>query len=75
MTKTPEIVTTFDSTPVVGERVTYRTVGPWFTATGSGIYDGVRPSEHDGALCHFLRDGEINGTPQRLHGFPVDQVV
>lgn len=69
-----EIVTTFDSTPVVGERVTYRTVGPWFTGTGSGIYDGVRPSQHSGEPCHYFRDGEINGTPQTLHGFPVAQV-
>ena len=45
-----------------------------FGATVEGTYEGVRPSEWDGASYHYFRGGSINGTNQGengLHGFPV----
>jgi hypothetical protein len=64
---------TFDSTPVVGERVTGHSDGPGYHSTWSGIYEGVRPSEWDGKLMHYMRDGEINGVRQSIFGHPVAQ--
>jgi hypothetical protein len=66
---------TFDGQPVVGEHVTGRSWGPGYAGTFSGIYEGVRPSEWTDAPHHFLRDGEINGIPQRTMSFPVGQTV
>jgi hypothetical protein len=66
---------TFDSTPVVGERITGKASGPRYASTWSGIYDGIRPSQWDGKLHHFLIDGEINGTAQRIFSFPVAQTI
>jgi hypothetical protein len=64
---------TFDSEPVVGQRVTGHSDGPGYHSTWSGIYEGVRPSEWDGQPYHYLRDGEINGAPQATFGHPVDR--
>lgn len=69
----------FSAPPVVGQpaagssmgiakngRVTYKT--EW-----SGIYAGIRPSEHTGEPVHFFRDGQIGGIPQTCFAFPVAQ--
>lgn len=68
-------VTLFDEAPVLHQHVTGLSVGPNWTSTWSGVYLGIRESEHDaGVMMHMFRDGKINGTRQRIHGFPVDQV-
>lgn len=64
--------TTFDAPPIIGERVSYRNVGPTWASTGSGIYLGVALDEEDGVPYHYFIDGEINGHAQRSHGFPAD---
>lgn len=67
----------FDTTPVVGEMVTGRSISRSFTSPWSGTYLGVRESEHDaGVMMHMFRGGAIGVTSQKdgLHGFPVDQV-
>jgi hypothetical protein len=61
-------------TLTTGQRVEGQKVGKSFRSTWSGIYDGQRPSEHDGVMCHYFRDGDINGIAQGLHGFPVSQM-
>lgn len=71
----PEFTVWCHARPVVGEPVTGGSAGPWFTATWSGIYDGVRPADEDGRLYHYFRDGEVNGIPQGHFGFPVDQMT
>jgi len=65
---------TFSTDPIVGQIVSGFSDGPWYHSTWSGLYDGVRVSEHSGELVHFFHDGEINGIKQ--HGCfatPVDQ--
>lgn len=64
---TPEHVSTFHWTPVIGERVMGSSKGPWYTATWSGVYLGVA-RDVDGEPCHYLADGEINGSAQRSFG-------
>lgn len=66
-------ITTFDAPLVIGERVTYRSVGPDWDATGSGIYLGVALDEECGEAYHYFIDGEVNGHPQRSHGFPAER--
>jgi hypothetical protein len=47
-----------------------------FQATWSGIYVGVvTPEDMPNTPYHYFRDGEVNGNPQSLFGFPVYQVV
>jgi hypothetical protein len=69
----------FTSPPVVGAVVTGVSEGtaglrrrPYSTAW-SGIYEGVRPSDHTGEPVHFFSDGIIGVTPQRCFAFPVSQ--
>ena len=44
---------------------------PWGSLS-TGTYEGIRPSEWDGAPYHMFRGGDVNGTSQQdgLHGFP-----
>ena len=46
----------------------------WPTVS-KGTYEGVQPSEWDGAPYHMFRGGHINGTDQGYgrHGFPADE--
>lgn len=37
----------------------------------SGIYEGSRPSQWDGEMYHYFRNGIIGDIPQGLHGYPV----
>ena len=65
---------------VVGEHVTMSGTlkvrrGVRCVATSSGVFDGVRASEWDGTLYVYFRDGEINGHPQSLFGYPADRLA
>jgi hypothetical protein len=69
-------------TLTVGEVVTGESVGVHpsgriaFRSTWSGVFDGTRLDAHDGReMYHYFRDGEINGTPQAMHGLSVKQFV
>jgi hypothetical protein len=42
-----------------------------FNSISAGIYVGTKPSEWDGELCCYFKDGHINGVPQSLFGFPI----
>src|SRR5690606_21164669 len=42
------------------------------TVAWSGTYLGERASQHeDGAMYHYFTDGDLDGIPQRMFGFPV----
>ena len=66
---------TFDTQPVVGERVTGYGKGPGYRSTFSGVYVGIKPSEWDGEMMHMFTDGDINGIKQANFGFPVANTV
>lgn len=69
-------VTTVTSGELVpGAFVEMRTDGGAFTSKSSGRYDGVRQSEHDGGLCVYFTDGEIEGRRQSLFGFPLARLA
>lgn len=73
-------IVTIDSDLVVGQRVSGTSTITWSDGTTTetpwgGIYDGRRPSQHDGSDCVYFTDGFIGAVPQGLHGFPVDQIA
>lgn len=66
---------TFDTPPVIGERVSGRSETPQddgtvFVATWDGLYLGVHTSDWDGEPIHLLVDGQIAGISQRCFGHP-----
>lgn len=60
-----------NTAPAFGERVTGVSEGPGYRTEWEGVYEGVKPSEHDGEPVHFFRDGHIGGTPQGCFALPV----
>jgi len=51
------------------DRATGRTVR---TVAWSGTYLGERATQHeDGGMYHYFTDGDLDGIPQRMFGFPV----
>jgi hypothetical protein len=72
--ETMEGYVTFAEEPLVGVRVSYfeigRTDGNEWKARGSGIFVGIARDEEERTPYFYFVDGEINGTPQRSHGFP-----
>lgn len=76
---TKSAVTVTEGSLTIGQHVTLSHTGPAYSSTSSGIYGGVRLSrdtdygkEH--TLYVYLVNGEINGTRQGIHGFPLDQL-
>jgi hypothetical protein len=65
----------FDAPPVIGQVASGVSTGPGFETRWEGIYEGVRPSEHDGQPMHFFRDGKLGDTPQTLFALPVEDVI
>jgi hypothetical protein len=61
---------TFNQPLVVGNRVSYSTHSDDHDSTGSGIFIGIAMNGKDGLYYYFI-DGEINGSYQSCHGFPV----
>lgn len=76
---TKSVVTVTEGSLTAGQHVTLSHTGPAYSSTSSGIYGGVRLSrdtdygkEH--TLYVYLVNGEINGTHQGIHGFPLGQL-
>jgi hypothetical protein len=79
MTRPEQPIRTVYSGPlVVGQRINMTTVlfnGKVSTASGTFVSTGPDEEDDDGRTYDWFRDGEINGTPQRIFGEPADQVV
>lgn len=63
----------FLTPPVVGDFVGGVSEGPGWRTVWSGVYQGVRPSEHTGEPVHLFADGTIGLIPQRTFALPVEQ--
>jgi len=78
---TKAVVTVTEGSLTIGQHVTLSHTGPAYSSTSSGIYGGVRLSplgrtdhgkEH--TLYVYIVNGEINGTHQGIHGFPLSHL-